>query len=75
MVVVAQLVEPRIVIPVVAGSSPVIHPNFWQRLDGVARQPRMGWQLSCLFAAADRALVSGFAGAHGCGLQIDNAGC
>ena len=26
MVIVAQLVEPRIVIPVVAGSSPVIHP-------------------------------------------------
>ena len=28
MVVVAQLVEPRIVIPVVAGSSPVDHPTF-----------------------------------------------
>ena len=28
MVVVAQLVEPRIVIPVVVGSSPIIHPNF-----------------------------------------------
>ena len=27
MVVVAQLVEPRIVIPVVAGSSPVDHPT------------------------------------------------
>jgi hypothetical protein len=27
-VVVAQLVEPRIVIPVVAGSSPVDHPIF-----------------------------------------------
>ncbi len=27
MVVVAQLVEPRIVIPVVVGSSPIIHPN------------------------------------------------
>ena len=26
MVAVAQLVEPRIVIPVVAGSSPVVHP-------------------------------------------------
>ncbi len=25
---VAQLVEPRIVIPVVAGSIPVVHPNF-----------------------------------------------
>ena len=28
MVDVAQLVESRIVIPVVAGSSPVIHPNL-----------------------------------------------
>jgi hypothetical protein len=28
VVAVAQLVEPRIVIPVVAGSSPVGHPNF-----------------------------------------------
>ncbi len=27
MVGVAQLVEPRIVIPVVVGSSPIIHPN------------------------------------------------
>ena len=29
MVDVAQLVEPRIVIPAVAGSSPVVHPTFW----------------------------------------------
>ena len=28
MVGVAQLVEPRIVIPVVVGSSPIIHPIF-----------------------------------------------
>ncbi len=28
MVDVAQLVEPRIVIPVVVGSSPIVHPNF-----------------------------------------------
>ena len=28
MVDVAQLVEPRFVVPVVAGSSPVIHPIF-----------------------------------------------
>jgi hypothetical protein len=27
MVDVAQLVEPRIVIPVVVGSSPIVHPN------------------------------------------------
>jgi hypothetical protein len=25
---VAQLVEPRIVIPVVVGSSPIVHPNL-----------------------------------------------
>jgi hypothetical protein len=31
MVDVAQLVEPRIVIPVVAGSSPVVHPLFQTR--------------------------------------------
>ena len=29
MVSVAQLVEPRIVIPVVVGSSPIVHPNFF----------------------------------------------
>ena len=28
MVTVAQLVEPRIVIPVVVGSSPISHPTF-----------------------------------------------
>ena len=34
MVDVAQLVEPRIVIPAVAGSSPVVHPTFgsWVRV-------------------------------------------
>ena len=31
MVDVAQLVEPWIVIPVVAGSNPVIHPNLFKR--------------------------------------------
>ena len=30
MVDVAQLVEPRIVIPVVAGSNPVIHPTLYE---------------------------------------------
>lgn len=29
MVAVAQLVEPRIVIPVVVGSSPISHPSFF----------------------------------------------
>ena len=28
MVSVAQLVEPRIVIPVVVGSSPIVHPSL-----------------------------------------------
>ena len=28
MVGVAQLVEPRVVIPVVVGSSPIVHPNI-----------------------------------------------
>jgi hypothetical protein len=31
MVDVAQLVEPRIVIPVVVGSSPIVHPNLFRR--------------------------------------------
>ena len=30
MVGVAQLVEPRVVIPVVVGSSPIVHPIFLQ---------------------------------------------
>ena len=38
MVDVAQLVEPRIVIPAVAGSSPVVHPTSkrWVRESGSA---------------------------------------
>ena len=35
MVDVAQLVEPRVVIPVVVGSSPIVHPTF--ALDTVGR--------------------------------------
>jgi hypothetical protein len=33
MVDVAQLVEPRIVIPVVAGSIPVVHPIFYFQIN------------------------------------------
>lgn len=33
MVVVAQLVEPRIVVPVVVGSSPIVHPTIKDRAD------------------------------------------
>ena len=36
MVDVAQLVEPRIVIPVVAGSSPVVHPTLCRKVAGRA---------------------------------------
>ena len=32
MVGVAQLVEPRVVIPVVVGSSPIVHPNSFLSL-------------------------------------------
>jgi hypothetical protein len=31
---VAQLVEPWIVIPVVVGSSPIVHPIFWNEESG-----------------------------------------
>ena len=32
VVSVAQLVEPRIVIPVVVGSSPIVHPIFFLKI-------------------------------------------
>ena len=32
MVGVAQLVEPRVVIPVVVGSSPIVHPIFYNSI-------------------------------------------
>ena len=37
MVGVAQLVEPRIVIPVVVGSSPIVHPSFYPAYRRYAR--------------------------------------
>ena len=37
MVGVAQLVEPRIVIPVVVGSSPIVHPIFCLRTGNAQR--------------------------------------
>ncbi len=37
MVSVAQLVEPRIVIPVVVGSSPIVHPNFLRAVSSAGR--------------------------------------
>ena len=40
MVDVAQLVEPRIVIPAVAGSNPVVHPKFYGA-SPVRRAPRL----------------------------------
>ena len=41
MVGVAQLVEPRVVIPVVVGSSPIVHPIF------------RGWAVSSVGRAGD----------------------
>ena len=38
MVGVAQLVEPRIVIPVVVGSSPIVHPIYSGPLAQLAEQ-------------------------------------
>ena len=35
MVGVAQLVESRIVIPVVVGSSPIVHPNIYSKSGGL----------------------------------------
>jgi hypothetical protein len=35
---VAQLVEPRVVIPVVVGSSPIVHPTFLKARDIIAIQ-------------------------------------
>ncbi len=53
MVTVAQLVEPRIVIPVVAGSNPVSHPNYLisflvYRIFQVIMAMRLSWALFIL---------------------------
>ena len=45
MVGVAQLVEPRVVIPVVVGSSPIVHPTF---LAGPLAQLAEQWTLNPL---------------------------
>ncbi len=42
LVGVAQLVEPRIVAPVVVGSSPIAHPSLIGLLIGLGRKVRMG---------------------------------
>ena len=46
MVGVAQLVELRIVIPVVAGSSPVVHPKFKTTPLEKAQSQHCAWRLS-----------------------------
>ena len=44
MVDVAQLVEPRIVIPAVVGSSPIVHPNQMEQ-QGRPRPSRLcAWE-------------------------------
>jgi hypothetical protein len=42
MVGVAQLVEPRVVIPVVVGSSPIVHPTFAWKMWAVSSAGRAG---------------------------------
>ena len=37
MVGVAQLVEPRVVIPAVVGSSPIAHPIIYLKFDNLGR--------------------------------------
>ena len=46
MVSVAQLVEPRIVIPAVVGSSPIVHPILFVDVD-------VTWAVSSVGRAAD----------------------
>ena len=36
---VAQLVERRIVIPVVVGSNPIVHPNFYSEVSNISFWP------------------------------------
>ena len=64
MVDVAQLVEPRIVIPAVAGSSPVVHPTFCA--PATHGPYRVGVQMrSAILAAIELSLVLA-----GCGLGV-----
>ena len=64
MVGVAQLVEPRVVIPVVVGSSPIVHPNsLLERLlkrDRFKIKTRYVRALSDEFYLASRSAVSSF---------------
>ena len=39
MVGVAQLVEPRVVIPVVVGSSPIVHPTLYKEMKRLSSRP------------------------------------
>ena len=45
MVIVAQSVEPRIVIPVVAGSSPVVHPILAYPQERICRVARLSFKM------------------------------
>ena len=54
MVDVAQLVEPRVVIPVVVGSSPIVHPNLALRSGQKSRLlPAADEVMSAEIAAGD----------------------
>ena len=62
MVAVAQLVESRIVIPVVVGSNPISHPNFSGYIR--AAGPRRGYAHMGGSAAADFAKEAEGVAAH-----------
>ena len=59
MVDVAQLVEPRIVIPAVAGSSPVVHPTLNRVVQScVGTELSFGEKLHGAVSSAGRAVDS-----------------
>ena len=53
MVDVAQLVEPRIVIPAVAGSSPVVHPTSLAGCESEGLLGKVYWAVSSAGRAVD----------------------
>ena len=57
MVGVAQLVEPRIVIPAVAGSNPVAHPTFMSKIGLLPRLRRTKQKAWFLFRSAESAMA------------------
>ena len=53
MVDVAQLVEPRVVVPVVVGSSPIVHPSSRRRRHEPRLLPAVDGVMSAKIAEGD----------------------